>query len=64
MSHDTHMNGSQEGLLSVVKCGFLGPIPSGYDPDDGLEEGVQNPVRDRNDDANTLLQSTHPNFYI
>ena len=61
--HLLHCCGSQEGLLSVVKCGVLGPIPSGYDPDDGSEEGVQIPVRDRNDDADTLLQSTHPNFY-
>ena len=37
----------------------LGPIPSGYEPDDGSEEGVQVPARNRNDHANTLLQSTH-----
>jgi len=49
--------GSQEGLLNVVKyvVGVLGPIPSGYDPDDGSEEGVQVPARNRSDHANTLL---------
>jgi len=39
--------------------GVLGPIPSGYDPDDGSEEGVQVSARNRNDHGNSLLQSTH-----
>jgi len=55
--HLLHHRGSQEGLLYVVKyeVGVLGPIPSGYDPDDGSEEGVQVPARNLNDHANTLL---------
>jgi len=59
--HLLHCRGRQEGLLNVVKyvVGVLGPIPSGYDPDDGSEEGVQVPARNQNDHANTLLQSTH-----
>jgi len=45
--HLLHCRGSQEGLLNVVKyvVGVLGPIPSGYDPDDGSEGGVQVPAR-------------------
>jgi len=59
--HLLHCRGIQEGLLNVVKyvVGVLGLIPSGYDPDDGSEEGVQVPARNQNDHANTLLQSTH-----
>ena len=44
------------GLHIILLC--LGPIPSGDDPDNGLEEGVQVQARDRNDHANTLVQFT------
>ena len=56
-----HYRGSQEVLLNIIKyiVGVLGPIPSGYDPDDESEERVQVPVRDWNIQANALLQSTH-----
>jgi len=61
--HQLHCCGSQEGpsLLNVVEyvIGVLGPIPSGYDPDDGSKKGVQVPARDQNHHANTVLQSTH-----
>jgi len=55
--HLLHCRGTQEGALNVVKfvVGVLGPIPSGYEPDNGSEEGVQVPARNRNDHANTLL---------
>jgi len=58
--HLLHCRGSQEGLLNITKyvVGVLRPIPSGYDPDDGSEEGVQLPVRDQNVHANILLQSS------
>ena len=59
--HLLRCRGNQEGLLNVVKyvVGVLGHIHLGYDPDVGLEEGVQVPARNRNDHANTILQSTH-----
>jgi len=55
--HLLHSRGSQEGVLNVFKyvVGVLGPNPSGYEPDNGSEEGVQVQARNRNDHAKTLL---------
>jgi len=49
--------GHPDVIMYVVVV--LGPIPSGYDPDDGSEEEVKVQARNRNDHTNTLLQPSH-----